>query len=99
MAGKFSFCSNFYVDVIANINLLHIIVDLKTVFILWNMILKLKYFIQIGIFIFQKTFLALHIAVHFFGEIKYSTSKYYSVTKLWIYNTQKYSQGGIDCIY
>ena len=30
-----SFCSNFYVDVLENINLLHIFVDLKTVFTPW----------------------------------------------------------------
>ena len=41
MVRKFSFCSNLYADVIANIILLHIFISLKIVFISLNMILKL----------------------------------------------------------
>ena len=33
MIRQFSFCSNFYVDVLANIYLLHILIHSKTVFI------------------------------------------------------------------
>ena len=47
MVRKLSFCSNLYADVIANIILLHIFINLKIVFNSWNMILKLKSFIQI----------------------------------------------------
>ena len=38
MARKFSFCSNLYAGVIANITLLHIFINLKIVFNSWNMI-------------------------------------------------------------
>ena len=40
MVWKFSFCSTLYAVVIANIILLHIFINLKIVFISWNMILK-----------------------------------------------------------
>ena len=39
---KFSFCSNLYADIIANIVLLQIFLNLKIDFNSWNMILKLK---------------------------------------------------------
>ena len=77
MVQKFSFCSNFYGDVLANFYLLHIFVDLKTVFLLWNMFLKLKSLNQIGTFIFHKAFLAPHVGVNFFDETRYSTSIYH----------------------
>ena len=51
---KFSFCSNLYADVIAKIILLHIFINLKIVFISWNMILQLKSFISIVTFIIHK---------------------------------------------
>ena len=51
MVRNFSFCSNLCADVIANIILLHIFINLKIVFNSWNMILKLKSFIQIGTYI------------------------------------------------
>ena len=44
MDRKFSFCSNFYADVIAKIILLHIFINQKIVFNSWNMILKLNFF-------------------------------------------------------
>ena len=47
MVRKFSFCSNLYADIIANIILLHIFISLKIVFISLNMILKLKSFISL----------------------------------------------------
>ena len=53
MVRKFSFCSHLYADVIANILLLHIFINLKIVFISLNIILDLKSFIQIDIFIIQ----------------------------------------------
>ena len=37
------------------------------------MILKLKSFIDMGIFIVQKTFLTLHVAFNFLDKTKYST--------------------------
>ena len=63
MVRKFSFCSNFYADVHSNIYLLNIVVDFQTVFISWNLILKLNSFIQIGTFVFHKKFLTPRVAV------------------------------------
>ena len=40
MVRKMSFCSTLYADAIANNILLHIFINLKIVFISWNMILK-----------------------------------------------------------
>ena len=68
MVRKFSFCSNFYVDVLANIYLLIFLTDSKTVFISWSMILKLKSFIQIGTVISHKKFLTPHVAVYLLDE-------------------------------
>ena len=76
MVLKFLFCSKFYVDVIANIYLLHIFLDLKTVFISCNMIIKLKSSIQIGTFIFHKKFLTSRVADNFLETI-YSASIYH----------------------
>ena len=52
MVRKFSFCSNLYVDVIENINLLHTFINFKLVFISLNMILKLKSLIRYAILLF-----------------------------------------------
>ena len=71
---KFSFCSNFYVDVQAYIFLLHIFIDFKTVFISWNTILKLKSFIKICTFIIHKKRLTSRVAVNFDDENRYSSS-------------------------
>ena len=54
MVRKFSYCSNLYADVIANIILLHIFINLNIIFNSWNMILKLKSFIQMGTYIIHK---------------------------------------------
>ena len=74
MVRKFSFCSNLYADVIANIVLSHIFISLKIVFNLWNMILKLKFFIQIGFFIIHKKRLTSSVAINFVDETRYCTS-------------------------
>ena len=74
MVGKFSFCSNFYADVIANIILLHILINLKIVFNSLNMILKLKSFIQIGTFLIHTKRLTLRVAINFIDETRYCTS-------------------------
>ena len=73
MIRKFSFCSNFYADAIANIILLHIFINLKIVFYSWNMILKLKSFIQIGTFIIHKKRLTLRVAINLVDETRYCT--------------------------
>ena len=65
MVRKFSFCRNLYADAISNIILLHIFINLKVVFNLWNMILKLKSFIQIGIYIIHKKRLTSRVAINF----------------------------------
>ena len=44
MVRKFSFCSIFYVDILANIYLLHIFIDSKTVFISWSIDPEVKIF-------------------------------------------------------
>ena len=93
MVRKFSFCYILNVDVLAKIYLLHIFIDLKTVFISWNMILKLKSFIQIGTRISHKKILTPHVAVYLLDETWYSASIYHLVTQLWRCNTQKYSLG------
>ena len=46
MVSKIFNFIHFYVDALVNIHLLQIFIDLKTVFISWNMILKLKSFIS-----------------------------------------------------
>ena len=74
MVRKFSFCSNLYADVIANIILLHIFINLKIVFSSWNMILKLKSFIQIGTYIIHKKRLTSRVAINFVDETRYCTS-------------------------
>ena len=74
MVRKFSFCSNLYADVIANIILLHIFINLKIVFNSWNMILKLKSFIQIGTYIIHKKRLTWCVAINFVDETRYCTS-------------------------
>ena len=74
MVRKFSFCSNLYADVIANIIRLHIFINLKIVFNLWNMILKLKSFIQIGTYIFHKKRLTSRVTINFVDETRYCTS-------------------------
>ena len=93
MVRKCSFCSNFYADVLANIYILHIFIDLKTFFISWNIILKLKSFIQIGTFILFKKFLTPRVYVNFFDETRKSTSIYHLGTPLLRYDAQKYSLG------
>ena len=71
---RFSFCSNFFADVIANIILLHIFINLKIVFNSWNMkILKLKSFIQIGTYIIHKKRLTSRVAINFVYETRYCT--------------------------
>ena len=72
MTRKCSFCSNLYADVIGNIILLHIFIDLKIVFNSWNMILKIKSFIQIGTFIIHKKRLTSRVAINFVGETRYN---------------------------
>ena len=74
MIRKFSFCSNLYADIIANIILLHIFINLKIVFNSWNMILKLKSFIQIGTYIINKKRLTSRVAINFVDETRYCTS-------------------------
>ena len=74
MVWKFLFCSNLYADVIANIILLHIFINLKIVFNSWNMILKLKSFIQIGTYIIHKKRLTSRVAINFVDETRYCTS-------------------------
>ena len=74
MVRKFSFCSNLYADVIANIILLHIFINLKIVFNSWNVILKLKSFIQIGIYIIHKERRTSRVAINFVDETRYYTS-------------------------
>ena len=74
MVRKFSFCSNLYADVIANIILLHIFINLKIVFNSWNMILKLNFFIQIGTYIIRKQRLTSRVAINFVDETRYCTS-------------------------
>ena len=74
MARTFSFFSNLYADIIANIILLHLFINLKIVFISWNMIPKLKSFIQLGIFIIHKKRLTSRMAVNFVDETRYCTS-------------------------
>ena len=90
MVRTFLFCSYFYVDVIANMFLLHIFTDLKTDFISCNMILKLKSFIQISAVIFHQK---LRVVVYFFDKTRYSTSIYHLVSQLLRYNIQIYSLG------
>ena len=70
MVRKFSFCSNFYAGVIANIILLYIFINLKIVFNSWNMILKLKSCIQIGFFIIHKKRLTSRVAINFVDETR-----------------------------
>ena len=71
---KFSFCSNLYADVIANIILLHIFINMKIVFISLNMILNLKSFIQIVTFITHKKRLISRVAVNFVDETRHCSS-------------------------
>ena len=66
---------------------------LKTYFISWDMILKLKSFIQIGTFIFHEKFLTTRVPVNFLDETRYSNWIYHLDTPLWRYNTRKYSLG------
>ena len=82
MVRKFSFGSNFYADVITNMTLLHIFINLKIVFNLWNMILKLKSFIQIGTLIIHKKRLTSRVAINFLDETRYCTSINHSDTPL-----------------
>ena len=93
MVRKCSFCSNFYVDVLANIYLLHILIELEIVFISWNMILKLRSFIQIDTFIFNKKFLTSRVAVNFLDETRHFPSIYHLGTPLSRYTTRQYSLG------
>ena len=93
MVKKYSFFSISYEDVLANIYLFHIFIDSKTVFISWNMMVKLKSFIQIGTAISHKKFLTPHVTVNLLDQTWYSASIYHMITKLWRCNTQKYSLG------
>ena len=54
--------------------------------------MKLKYSIQIGIIIFYKKLLTLHVTVSFLDITRNST---WYITRLpnWSYNTQKFSLG------
>ena len=70
MVRKFSFCSNLYADVIANIVLLHIFINLKIAYNSWNIILKLKSFIQMGTFIILKELLTSRVAINFVDETR-----------------------------
>ena len=54
---------------------------------------EVKYFIQIGTFIFHKKFLTTRVPVNFLEETRFSTSIYHLYTQLWRYNTRKYSLG------
>ena len=74
MVRKFSFCSNLYADVIANMILLHIFINLEITFNSCNMILKLKCFIQIGTLIIHKKRLTSRVAINFVDETRYCTS-------------------------
>ena len=93
MVRKFSFCSNLYADVIANIILLHIFINLKKVIISWNMILKLKSNIQIGTFIIHKKRLTSRVAVNFVDTTRRCTLINNLVTPLKMYTTRTYSLG------
>ena len=73
MVRKCSFCSNLYADVIANIILLHVFINLKIVVNSWNMILKLKSFIQKGTYIIHKKRLTSRVAINFVDETRYCT--------------------------
>ena len=83
MVRKFSFCSNLYADVIANIVLLHIFINQKIAFNSWNMILKLKSFIQIGTFIIHKKRLTSRVAINSVDENRDCTSINHLDTRLW----------------
>ena len=72
MVRKFSFRSNFNAYLIANI-ILYISLSIWKV-ILWNMILKLTSFIQIGTFIIHKKRLTSRVAINFVDETRYCTS-------------------------
>ena len=74
MVRKFSFCTNLYADFIANIILLHIFINLIIVFNSWNMILKLKSFIQIGTYLIHKKRLTSRVAINFLDDTRYCTS-------------------------
>ena len=74
MVRKISFCSNFCADVFLNIIFLHIFINLKIVFNSWNIILKLKSFIQIGTYIIYKKRLTSRVAINFVDETRYCTS-------------------------
>ena len=93
MVRKFSFSSNLYADVIANIILVHIFINLKIVFNSWNMILKLKSLIQIGTYIIHKKRLTSRVAINFVDETRNCTSINHLDTPLKKYNTRKYSLG------
>ena len=94
LVQKFSFCCNFYVDVLVIIYHYAFISIYKPTFnISWNMILKLKSFIQIGTYILHKKFLTTRVPVNFLEDTRFSTSIYHLDNPLWRYNTRKYSQG------
>ena len=93
MVRKFSFCSNLYADVIANIIPLHIFINLKIVFNSWNVILKLKSFTQKGTYIIHKKRLTSRVAINFVDETRYCTSINHLDTPLYKYNTRKYPLG------
>ena len=93
MVRKFSFCSNLYASVNANIILLHIFINLITVFNSWKMILKLKSFFQISTYIIHKKRLTSRVAINVVDETRYCTSINHLDTPLQKYNTQKFSLG------
>ena len=64
---------------------------MKIVFNSWNMILKLKSFIQIGTYIIHKKRLTSRVAINFVDEPRYCTSINHLDTQK--YNTRKYSLG------
>ena len=74
MVRKFSVCSSLYADVIEIIIILHIFINMKIVFNSWNMILKLKSFIQIDTYIIHKKRLTSRVAINFVDETRYCTS-------------------------
>ena len=74
MVLKFSFCSNLYTDVIANIVLLHIFINPKIDFNSWNVILKLKSFYSDRHFYNSQETITSRVAINFVDETRYCAS-------------------------
>ena len=95
MVRKFSFCSTFYADVIANIILLHIFYQFENSLYFMKHDPEVKSFIQIVTFIhvFHTKRLTSRVAVNFEDQTRYCTSINHLGTPLLRYNTRKYSVG------